>query len=199
MTTLRLPQTQSRIAVAEGQTVLDAALHAGVQVPHSCRSGRCGACKSRLLSGEVMMREHSPFALDLAERDSGYILACCAVPLTDVAVAWSNELVVTGAQVRIVALHTMAPEIYRLVLRPDEPISFSPGQFFEIELTPGITRSYSVASEQGALHLEFHIRAIAGGRASDSGAGVFGSAGRLPSSAIEASRYFISEISLSWA
>jgi ferredoxin-NAD(P)+ reductase (naphthalene dioxygenase ferredoxin-specific) len=60
----------------------------------------------------------------------------------------------------------MAPEIYRLVLRPDEPIAFSPGQFFEIELAPSITRSYSVASEQGALELEFHIRAIAGGRAS---------------------------------
>jgi ferredoxin len=64
MTTLRLPQTQSRIAVAKGQIVLDAALHAGVPFPHSCRSGRCGACKSRLLSGEVTMLQHSPFALD---------------------------------------------------------------------------------------------------------------------------------------
>ncbi|GAB5428598.1 MAG: 2Fe-2S iron-sulfur cluster-binding protein [Devosia indica] len=166
MTTLRLPQVQARVTVTEEQTVLEAALDAGVQFPHSCRSGRCGACKSRLLSGKVMMREHSPFALDVAERDSGYILACRAVPLTDVAVAWSNEQVVAGAQARIVALHTIAPEIYRLVLRPEEAIAFSPGQFFEIELAPGITRSYSVASEQGALHLEFHIRAIAGGRAS---------------------------------
>ncbi len=88
------------------------------------------------------------------------------MPLTDVAVAWNNEQVVAGARARIVALHTIAPEIYRLVLRPEEPIAFSPGHFFEIELTPGITRSYSVASEQGALELEFHIRAIAGGRAS---------------------------------
>lgn len=166
MTTLRLPQTQSHIAVAEGQTVLDAALHAGVPFPHSCRSGRCGACKSRLLSGEVTMLQHSPFALDASDRAAGNILACRAVPLTDVAVAWSNDQVVAGARARIVALHTMAPEIYRLVLRPDEPIAFSPGQFFEIELAPGITRSYSVASEQGALELEFHIRAIAGGRAS---------------------------------
>lgn len=166
MTTLRLPQVQGRATVTEEQTVLEAALDAGVQFPHSCRSGRCGACKSRLLSGEVMMLEHSPFALDVAERDSGYILACRAVPLTDVAVAWNNEQVVAGARARIVALHTIAPEIYRLVLRPEEPIAFSPGQFFEIELTPGITRSYSVASEQGALELEFHIRAIAGGRAS---------------------------------
>lgn len=166
MTTLRLPQVQSRVTVAERQTVLEAALDADVQFPHSCRSGRCGACKSRLLSGEVMMLEHLPFALDVAERASGYILACRALPLTDVAVAWCNEQVVAGAQARIVALHTMAPEIYRLVLRPEEAIAFSPGQFFEIELAPGITRSYSVASEQGALHLEFHIRAIAGGRAS---------------------------------
>ena len=166
MTTLRLPQTQSRIEMLKGQTVLEAALDAGVQFPHSCRSGRCGACKAQLLSGEVMMLQHSPFALNASEREAGNILACRAVPLTDVAVAWANDRVVAGVQARIVALHTMAAEIYRLVLRPDEPIAFSPGQFFEIELAPGITRSYSVASEQGALHLEFHIRAIPGGRAS---------------------------------
>jgi len=166
MTTLRLPQVQARVIVTEEQTVLDAALHADVQFPHSCRSGRCGACKSQLLSGEVRMLQHSPFALDATERAAGNILACRAVPLTDVAVAWSNEQVVAGARARIVALYTMAPEIYRLVLRPEEPISFAPGQFFEVELAPGITRSYSVASEQGGLHLEFHIRAIAGGRAS---------------------------------
>ena len=166
MNTLRLPQTQARIVMKEGQTVLEAALDGGVQFPHSCRSGGCGACKSQLLSGEVTMLQHSPFALDAAERIAGNILACRAVPLTDVAVAWSDEQVVAGAQARIVALHTMAPEIYRLVLRPEEPIAFSPGQFFEIELAPGIARSYSVASEQGALDLEFHIRAIAGGRAS---------------------------------
>jgi NAD(P)H-flavin reductase/ferredoxin len=166
MNTLRLPQTQARIEVAEGQTVLEAALDVGVQFPHSCRSGRCGACKSQLLSGEVTMLQHSPFALDASERAAGNILACRAVPLTDVAVAWANDQVVAGAQTRIVALHTIGPEIYRLVLRPTEPIAFSPGQFFEIELAPGITRSYSVASEQGALELEFHIRAIAGGRAS---------------------------------
>ncbi|MCP1211614.1 FAD-binding oxidoreductase, partial [Devosia subaequoris] len=134
--------------------------------PHSCRSGRCGACKSQLLSGEVMMLQHSPFALDASERAGGNILACRAVPLTDVAVAWANDQVVAGAQARIVGLYAMAPDIYRLVLRPDEPIAFSPGQFFQIELVPGITRSYSVASGQGASHLEFHIRAIAGGRAS---------------------------------
>ena len=166
MTTLRLPQTQSRIGVAEGQTVLDAALHAGVQFPHSCRSGRCGACKSRLLSGEVTMLEHSPFALDAKEREGGNILACRAMPKTDVSVAWSNEQVVAGAPARIMALHTMAPEIYRLVLRPEERIAFSPGQFFDIELAPGTARSYSVASKQGALELEFHIRVIAGGQAS---------------------------------
>ncbi|WP_375598506.1 2Fe-2S iron-sulfur cluster-binding protein [Devosia sp. Naph2] len=166
MTTLRLPQCQSRLEMTEGQTVLEAALEANVPFPHSCRSGRCGACKSQLLSGEVMMLHHSPFALDASERAAGNILACRAVPLTDVAVAWADDQVVAGAPARIVALYAMAPDIYRLVLRPDEPIAFSPGQFFQIELAPGITRSYSVASGQGASHLEFHIRAIAGGRAS---------------------------------
>ena len=59
MTTLRLPQVQARVTVTEEQTVLEAALDAGVQFPHSCRSGRCGACKSRLLSGEDLDRLRS--------------------------------------------------------------------------------------------------------------------------------------------
>ena len=92
MNTLRLPQTQARIVMKEGQTVLEAALDGGVQFPHSCRSGRCGACKSQLLSGEVTMLQHSPFALDAAERIAGNILACRAEYLRLARTLWiGNE------------------------------------------------------------------------------------------------------------
>lgn len=166
MTTVHLPQSRLRIPMREGETVLEAALGAGVPFPHSCKSGRCGACKAHLVSGEVTMLKHSPFALDATEKQGGSILACRAIPLNDVTVAWTDERVVTGVPASIVALHDMAADIHRLVLRPETPIAFSPGQFFEIELAPGISRSYSIASEIGAEDLEFHIRHIPGGRAS---------------------------------
>ena len=39
--------------MAPDRPVLDAALDAGLNLPHSCKGGNCGACRVRLLAGEV--------------------------------------------------------------------------------------------------------------------------------------------------
>lgn len=69
--------------VREG-TVLDTAEAAGVDLPWECRSGICGTCKVRLLSGEVRMEAED--ALSPFEKRSGVILACQARPTTAVTV-----------------------------------------------------------------------------------------------------------------
>ena len=71
-----------------GETILAAALRAGVPYPFGCQSGNCGACKSTLPSGEVRMSPYSEYALSKAEREQGLILACRAVPWSDCEVAW---------------------------------------------------------------------------------------------------------------
>jgi ferredoxin len=54
MTTyVEIRQVGRRIAVPEGGTILEAALADSIAYPHGCRSGRCGSCKSPLVSGEV--------------------------------------------------------------------------------------------------------------------------------------------------
>ena len=64
------------IDIAEGQTVLDACLRAGVWLPHACGHGLCGTCKVQTVDGEIEHGEASPFALMDFERDEGRILAC---------------------------------------------------------------------------------------------------------------------------
>lgn len=71
------------VPVPAGATLLDAALEAGLDFPHSCRSGNCGACKSRLLAGEVELMPHSEYALPAEERQAGLILACRALARAD--------------------------------------------------------------------------------------------------------------------
>lgn len=66
------------------RTVLDAAEECGVDLPFECRSGVCGQCKTRLVSGEVTM--DSADALSAAERGRGLILACQARAVGDVVV-----------------------------------------------------------------------------------------------------------------
>ncbi len=66
------------------KTLLDQLEDAGKVVSNSCRAGLCGACKVQLTSGQV----HHPDvpALTDEERAMGTVLACCAVPETDVTV-----------------------------------------------------------------------------------------------------------------
>lgn len=66
------------LEVAEGQTLLQAGLDAGLALRSACRRGLCGTCKSRLVSGAVEMRQ--PNALSDEERARGYCLPCVSSP-----------------------------------------------------------------------------------------------------------------------
>jgi ferredoxin len=62
-------------------TILEAAEEADVEIPFECRSGICGQCKVKLVSGKVRM--DSQDALSPADRGKGLILACQARPTRD--------------------------------------------------------------------------------------------------------------------
>ncbi len=67
------------VQVEPGQTVLEAALAAGIDMPFSCAMGGCGACRVRRVEGEIQMEE--PNCLSAAERREGYVLTCVSHPL----------------------------------------------------------------------------------------------------------------------
>ncbi len=65
---------RSRTVVTDGETILEAGLAAGLDMPFSCAMGGCAACKVKVTSGDVVMEE--PNCLTQSERDEGYVLAC---------------------------------------------------------------------------------------------------------------------------
>lgn len=65
-------------SIEEQETILEAALRQGVNLPYGCRNGACGACRGKVLSGEVRLGEHLPQALSEADQAQGYTLLCCA-------------------------------------------------------------------------------------------------------------------------
>ncbi|HEX5358249.1 MAG TPA: 2Fe-2S iron-sulfur cluster-binding protein [Aquabacterium sp.] len=67
----------------EGQSLLEAALAAGINMPRSCRNGTCRACMCRLEAGQIRYRIEWP-GLSPDEKDEGWVLPCVAVPLGDV-------------------------------------------------------------------------------------------------------------------
>ena len=61
-------------AVIQGQSLLEAAAEAGVDIPSACRQGQCGTCKTRLLAGDVHMEAEQ--GLDPESKASGFVLTC---------------------------------------------------------------------------------------------------------------------------
>jgi ferredoxin-NAD(P)+ reductase (naphthalene dioxygenase ferredoxin-specific) len=171
--TVKIRGRDDVLSVEMGQTILEAALAAGLPYPHGCRSGNCGACKSELVSGEVEMSPYSEYALSAAEKDQGLILACRSVPWSDAEVVWldPNETVahpIRHMTCRVVGLAQATHDIriVRMAVEKGGPFDFSAGQYASVAFDGLPGRDYSMANRPSEAELEFHIRLTPGGTVS---------------------------------
>jgi ferredoxin len=81
---LRFERAGKDVDLTNGTTVLEAAEECGVAIPFECRSGICGQCKTKLISGRVVMAVQD--ALTRADKQKGLILACQARAVKDTVV-----------------------------------------------------------------------------------------------------------------
>jgi ferredoxin-NADP reductase len=80
---MRCTRSGSEVPVVTGQSVLEAAEAGGVAIDSLCRAGVCGTCRTRVVEGAV---ECDSTALDAADREQGYVLACVSRVLGDCSV-----------------------------------------------------------------------------------------------------------------
>ncbi len=161
------------VAVEMGRTILESAHAQGVDYPHGCRSGNCGACKSFLHSGEVEMSPRSKFALTDEEEQRGLILACRSVPWSDCEIepASRDEFIMLASRrmtCRVAAREdaTHDIKIVRLDVEAGGPYDFYAGQYAEITFPGQPARDFSMANRPDEEVLEFHIRLVPGGSVS---------------------------------
>ena len=161
------------IEVGPGETILEAAILAGIDYPCGCQSGLCGSCKSRLLAGEVEMAPWADSALSDRERAAGLILACRAEPRADCAVAWpvadeTADHPRREIDCRVAGAEMAAADVCRVRLDPldGKRFVFSAGQYANLTFPGFPPRDFSMANRPLAPQLEFHIRRIDGGRVS---------------------------------
>jgi ferredoxin-NADP reductase/DMSO/TMAO reductase YedYZ heme-binding membrane subunit len=81
---LRFARSEKLITDLGGKTILEIAERHGISLPYDCRSGICGQCKTRLVSGTVAMDTED--ALEPVDRANGLILACQARCRDDVVI-----------------------------------------------------------------------------------------------------------------
>jgi ring-1,2-phenylacetyl-CoA epoxidase subunit PaaE len=79
--TIRYDGQEYKVMVPPDKGILESALDQGIDLPYSCQSGLCTACRGKALSGKVRLDEEE--GLSQSERDEGYVLTCVGHPLTD--------------------------------------------------------------------------------------------------------------------
>ena len=159
------------VSAPEGRSVLDAALAAGLNLPHSCKSGHCASCRARLLSGEYHYPNGRTLGLTEQEAQAGYILMCQARPRSDMTVearliANADDVEIKTLPCRIAKMNRLAPDVMQVFLRLPavEPLRFKAGQYLDVLLEGGRRRSFSIASPPHDSDLiELHVRRVPGG------------------------------------
>jgi CDP-4-dehydro-6-deoxyglucose reductase len=158
-------------SAAPGQSLLDAALCASLNLPHSCKGGNCGSCRARLLDGEIDYPNGPPLGLSDAEIAEGYVLLCQARARGDVfleipRISTPDQILTKRLPARIERAVALSHDVMGLYLRlpAAEAFEFQAGQYIDVMLSGGRRRSFSIASPpHDSRLLELHVRRVAGG------------------------------------
>ena len=159
--------------MAPGQTLLQAALAAGLDWPNGCRVGLCGSCRCRVTSGRVRALTDFSDVLDAQALAQGQVLACrCQL---ESAICVNSDQLLCGLapddvdiDATITRLERVTPLVLVLELTLDHPHpnGYSGGQYARLEV-PGTVppRCFSFANAcRGDGRLRFFVRIFPGGR-----------------------------------
>ncbi len=155
----------------DDETVLSAAIRAGVGLPYGCKNGACGSCKGKVVAGAVTHKPHQARALSEQEKLQGMSLFCCALPEGDVVIeareiGGSSDYPIRKMPTRVASITRAAPDvaIVTLQLPANEALAYRAGQYIEFLLKDGKRRAYSLACAPSLERpLELHIRHLPGG------------------------------------
>lgn len=159
----------------ERDTILSGAENSDVVLAHSCRTGRCGVCKCKVVSGDTISVVEE-LALTEKEKKNGWILACARSATSNLEIEIEIEdfgdLKFAKAAMfpcKVHSIKMMAEHVIRVELRlpPASEFKINSGQYVDIIGPSGVMRSYSVANYVTENILELHIGKVEGGRFSD--------------------------------
>jgi CDP-4-dehydro-6-deoxyglucose reductase len=161
--------------VEGADTLLEAALRAGHALNYGCSNGKCGQCKARVVSGELLKVRSHEYVLSENEKSSGYALMCSNTAVSDVVIEAGEAAVVTDIPLQQVTAHVksidpLGGEMLLLHLRTshDQRLRFLAGQKVVLRLGHSLSAELPVAGcPCDDRNLPFHIHVTPGNPFSD--------------------------------
>ncbi|HZF25404.1 MAG TPA: CDP-6-deoxy-delta-3,4-glucoseen reductase [Steroidobacteraceae bacterium] len=165
-----LPEGRT-FSVRPDESILDAALNLGINLPHSCKGGSCASCRAQIVTGSIRYPYGQPAGITAEEVEQGYALLCEARPTSNVSVSireirLADDIQIKDLPCRIARKELLAPDVMALFLQLPavETFHYLPGQYLDVMLPGERRRSFSIASPpHDSRPLELHVRRAPGG------------------------------------
>ena len=161
--------------VEGNDTILEAALRAGIPLAYGCSSGSCGACKARVVSGEIKLVRSHEYVMPPIQQAQGYALLCSCTAISDLVleadIARSpRDLAIQQivGEVRAIDRPSEAVAVVHVRTPPRDRMRFLAGQRAVLTLGGSLALELPIAScPCEDRHLEFHVRRLPGNHFSD--------------------------------
>lgn len=162
--TIRNEKDGSVCEQKDGDTIIRAALRAGLGFSYECNSGGCGACKFELVEGEVETLWVDAPGLTERDRKRGRHLACQCRALGPVTIKaatapeYKPKVLPKRQRAHLIGTRDITHDIREFRFRSEDDAEFLPGQFAMLDL-PGLgaSRAYSL-SNTGNEKREWHFQ-----------------------------------------
>ena len=161
--------------VEGSDTVLEAALRAGISLAYGCSSGSCGKCKARVISGEVKQVRPHEYIIPPRQLAQGYALMCSCTAISDLVLEADvaqapDDLAEQHIRGDVRAIEHPSEEVAVIHIKtpPSERMRYLAGQRASLTLGGSLATQLSIAScPCEDRHLEFHVRRMHGNLFSD--------------------------------
>jgi CDP-4-dehydro-6-deoxyglucose reductase len=163
---VRLEPSGHLFEVQSRESLLEAGLREGLNLDHGCANGSCGACRARLLDGDLELINHHDYRFSAEERARNFFLMCCHRPASAVVVETHElgsaaEVPAQRIRAKVHKLEPLQDDVLQLHLRTPRSSSllFLAGQSVELHLDGMKPVEMALAGcPCDGVHLRFHVR-----------------------------------------
>lgn len=147
------------------ETVLEAAIRAGLNVNYGCNGGNCGLCAARLIEGDLLKVRHYDYTFSAAEKASNFFLMCSHTAHSDLVIeaqiaGITDRIAVQSFRAKVRSVTAPSHKVRVVTVQPPRKhrLRFVAGQSARLSSNGGIAEEFSIAScPCDARRLEFHI------------------------------------------